>query len=44
MMNYDMMSGGLGGGCLACAWLTYILVNIALVLGIAVLWKYLQKK
>lgn len=40
MMDYDMMAGGNGGGMMAAAWLTYLLVNAALVLGIAALWKY----
>lgn len=44
MMDYNMMAGGNGGGMMAAAWLTYLLVNAALVLGIAALWKYLTGK
>ncbi len=43
-MNYDMMSGSVGGGFMAFAWLTYVLVNVALGLAIAALWRFLQKK
>lgn len=44
MMDYGMMSGNYGGGFMVFGWLTFLLVNIALVLGIAALWKYVQKK
>ncbi len=42
MMDYGMMNGG--GGMMVFAWLTYILVNILLVLAIVALWKYISKK
>lgn len=44
MMNYEMM-GGAGGasGMMVFAWITYILVIVLLVFGIAALWKYLNK-
>ena len=44
MMNFAMMSGVNGAGFMSFAWLTYLLVNILLVLGIAALWKYVGKK
>lgn len=44
MMNYDMMRGFNGGGMMLFAWLTYLLVNIALVYVIFALHKYLTKK
>lgn len=44
MMNYSYMFGGSGwGGMMFFSWLTYILVVSLLVLGIAALWKYLNK-
>lgn len=44
MMDFGMMSGNYGGGFMAFGWITYLLVNIVLVLGIMALWKYVQKK
>lgn len=44
MMNYDMMRGVEGGGMMFFAWLIYILLVITLVLTIAALWKYINKK
>lgn len=44
MMNYDMMAGFSGGGMMFFAWLTYLLVNVALVFAILAMAKYLQKK
>lgn len=44
MMNYDMMSGIGGGGMMALAWVTYLLVIILVALGIAALWKYVSNK
>lgn len=41
-MNQGMMSGN-AGMTMTLMWLTYILVVVALVLGIAALWKYLTK-
>jgi len=42
-MNYDIM-GGAGGGMMFFAWLSYLLVITLLILGIAALWKYINKK
>ena len=42
MMDYNLMGGG--GGMMAFAWITYILVNVLLVFGIIALWKYISKK
>ncbi|KKT24806.1 MAG: hypothetical protein UW11_C0040G0002 [Parcubacteria group bacterium GW2011_GWA2_43_9b] len=42
MMNYNYMMGG--GGLALFSWTTYVLVIILLVLGIAALWKYINKK
>ncbi len=44
MMGYNYMMGGSGGGIMLFAWITYILVIILLVLSIAALWKYINKK
>lgn len=44
MMNYDMMRGGFGGGMMLFAWITYVLVNVALVYAIIALAKYVNKK
>ena len=43
MMDYNMMSGTSGGGMMFFAWIVYILVIVALALGIAALWKYISK-
>lgn len=43
-MNYNMMNGDNGGGMMLFAWITYVLVIALLVLGIAALWKYVNKK
>lgn len=43
MMNYDMMSGAFGGGFMAFAWFTYVLLNVVLVLAIMALWKFVTK-
>ena len=43
-MNYDLMSGVGGSNMMLFAWVTYILVVVLLVLGIAALWKYINKK
>lgn len=44
MMDYGMM-GGLGGnsGMMVFAWLTYIIVNVALVYAILCMAKYVKK-
>lgn len=43
MMGY--LYNGVGGGSMMLfAWITYLLVIILLVLGIAALWKYINKK
>lgn len=44
LTNQYMMYYGLGGGMMIFGWVTYILVIILLVLGIAALWKYINKK
>ncbi len=44
MMDYDMMSGSGGSSVMLFAWITYILFTVLLVLGIAALWKYINKK
>lgn len=44
MMDYNMMSGMYGGGFMAFGWLLYVLTLVLLVLGIAALWKYIQRK
>ena len=45
MMDYNLMGGnGAVGGMMLFAWLTYILVVVALALAIAALWKYVSKK
>ncbi len=44
MMNYGMMGGAGGSGMMLFAWVTYLLVTIALVLTIVALWKYITKK
>lgn len=44
MMNYNTMSGNDGGGMILFAWLTYALVIVFLVLAIAALWKYVNRK
>lgn len=44
MMDYNMMSGGYGGGMMAFGWLVGLLVLVNLVLGASALWKYVNKK
>lgn len=44
MMDYGYMMGSGGGSMMLFAWLTYALVVALLVLGIAALWKYINKK
>jgi len=44
MMDYNMMTGNDGNGMMFFAWVTYILVIVALLLAIAALWKYVNKK
>lgn len=43
MMNYDMMGGAGGASMMLFAWITYVLFIVLLVLGIAALWKYINK-
>ena len=43
-MDYNMMSGLNGNNMMFFSWLTHILVIVLLVLGIAALWKYINKK
>lgn len=42
MMGYNYMMGG--GGMMFFSWITYVLVTALLILGIAALWKYINKK
>lgn len=44
MMNYNMMGGAGGGLMMLFAWVIYILITVLLVLGVAALWKYINKK
>ncbi|KKS65761.1 MAG: hypothetical protein UV40_C0005G0003 [Parcubacteria group bacterium GW2011_GWA1_42_7] len=44
MMNYNYMMGGGGAGVMLFAWIIYVLVAALLMLGIAALWKYINKK
>jgi len=44
MMNYNYMMGGDGGSMMFFSWITYLLVVALLILGIAALWKYINKK
>lgn len=44
MMNYNYMMGGAGSGVMLFSWITYVLVVVLLGLGIAALWKYINKK
>lgn len=46
MMDYSYMQAMMGGfgGMWFFMWITYILVIVFLVLGIAALWKYINKK
>ena len=44
MMNYDMMRGADSGGMQFFAWIVYLLVVVVLVLSVAALWKYVNKK
>ena len=41
-MDYNMMNGG--GSMMFFAWISYVLVIVLLVLAIAALWKYVNKK
>lgn len=43
-MGYGYMMGGYGGGLMFFSWIMYILVVVLLILGIAALWKYINKK
>lgn len=44
MMDYTILSGASGGGMMFLASISYILINVLLLLGIAALWKYVNKK
>jgi hypothetical protein len=41
---YNMMTGMGGGGMMFFGWITYTLLMVLLVFGIAALWKYINKK
>lgn len=42
-MGYKMM-GGWGSGMMAFGWIFYVLLLVLMVLAIAALWKYVNKK
>ncbi len=46
MMNsyYNMMGGMYGSSMMFFGWITYILILALIILGIAALWKYINKK
>lgn len=44
MMDYGMMRGIGGSGLMFFAWITYIIINVALVYAILCMAKYLQRK
>lgn len=45
MWNYNNMMGGYGvGGAMTWGWIFYVLLLVLMVLAIAALWKYLNKK
>ena len=44
MWGYKMMGGYTGGGMMAFGWIFYLLLFILMVLAIAALWKYVNKK
>lgn len=44
MMDYTMMGGSNGSGMMLFAWLTYVIINVALIYAIMCMAKYLQKK
>lgn len=44
MMDFGMMRGGGGSGMMFFAWITYLIVNVALVYAILCMNKYLGKK
>jgi len=43
-MDYGLMGGVGTSSMMLFAWITYLLIIILLVLGIAALWKYVNKK
>lgn len=43
-MDYDIMRGVGGGSMMFFAWITYLLFIALLLLGIAALWKYINRK
>lgn len=43
MMDYGMMNGGSGSGMMFFAWITYTIVNVALVYAILCMAKHLKK-
>lgn len=42
-MDSNMMGVGAGGTMMFFGWILYLLIAVILILGIAALWKYLQK-
>ena len=43
MMDYGMMQGGAGNSMMFFAWITYVIVNVALIYAIFCMAKYLKK-
>lgn len=43
MMDYGMMQGGSGNSLMFFAWITYVIVNVALIYAILCMAKYLKK-
>lgn len=43
-MGYKMMDGYSSGGMMALGWVFYVLLLVIMVLAIAALWKYVNKK
>jgi hypothetical protein len=43
MMDFNMMGGNGGSGMMFFAWITYLIVNVALVYAILCMAKYLKK-
>lgn len=44
MMGYKMMGSWNGGGMMFFGWVFYVLLFVLMVLAIAALWKYVNKK
>lgn len=44
MMDSDIMTGGIGFSMMFFGWIIYTLVIVLIILGIAALWKFINKK